>query len=231
MLGKRTTLPARAVLALLLVGAGIWYSLPRGGSETPPKADEKAAEAVVRFRKAADARSFAGMVLLGRAYEKGYGVKKDDVAATRLYTTAANAGDCGGIIALGRIQSYGMSPNLKESVRLFTQAVDMGCAEGMFRLAILYQKGAGVTRDDAQAFELYKMSAEAGFPAPVERAEIAAADTGSRALLSGALPESSIRADLVHGLHYQFIHRRDGQEVLRRQLWRVAYAYLCRGKI
>ena len=104
---------------------------------------------------------------IGFCYQDGLGVKKDIYEAIKWYDKAIDAGDISSMVAKGAIYYYGKEDtpiNYKEAARLYAMAADKGDDNGMWRLALCYQKGKGVEKNLERSFELFKKSADKDNP-------------------------------------------------------------------
>lgn len=104
---------------------------------------------------------------IGFCYQDGLGVKKDICEAIKWYDRAIDAGDISSMVTKGAIYYYGKEDtpiNYTEAARLYAMAADKGDDDGMWRLALCYQKGKGVEKNLEKSFELFKKSAEKDNP-------------------------------------------------------------------
>ena len=119
-------------------------------------------EAARLYRQAAKDGSPDALNLLGTIHEYGRGVPKNLTEAARYYRQASDAGSAAGTYNLANMHysGRGVAFDRQESARLYRLAVEEGGhTEAMRRLAAMLERGAGVPRNDAEAFRLYKMSA------------------------------------------------------------------------
>ncbi len=134
----------------------------------------------------------AALYRVGRAYDKGRGVPRDQLEAARWYERAAHLNYAPAMAALGTMHEFGegAAPNLAEALRLYRLAADAGDAAGMTSLAFLYSQGKGVARNTAEARRLYQAAAAKGDPRAMfnlalmtERGEGGRADAAAAATL------------------------------------------------
>ena len=100
---------------------------------------------------------------IGFLYHDGIGVKKDIRKAIEWYDKAIDAGDISSMVTKGTIFYYGIGGipiDYEEAVKLYTKAAEKGDDDGMWRLALCYQKGKGVEQNPQKAFEWFKQSAD-----------------------------------------------------------------------
>ena len=120
---------------------------------------------VAKLKKQADKGDLHSQMLLGVAYQYGYGTKQDDKTAAKWVSKAARAGDPVAEVVLGRFHAagIGMAEKKDEALTWFKRAADKGNAEAQFELARAYQRGQGVHADELQANAWYRKAAERGF--------------------------------------------------------------------
>ena len=103
---------------------------------------------------------------LGLLYDKGEGVRQDDVEAVRWFRLAAEQGCPGGQYNLG--VNYGAGKGVPkddtEAVRWYRLAADQGNVRAQQILAVRYLKGRGVPRDSTEADRWFRLAAENKFP-------------------------------------------------------------------
>jgi hypothetical protein len=88
----------------------------------------------------------------------------DNVAAHRLFETAASLGNALAMYSLGLLHAQGRIANLDyaEARRWYQRAVELNSPYAMTELAVLYENGQGGPRDPAMALNLYRKAAAAG---------------------------------------------------------------------
>jgi serine/threonine protein kinase/TPR repeat protein len=123
-------------------------------------------EAAVWFSKAAEQGDPAGMYALAECHLFGKGVRRDPKRAVELLTAASALNNPRSMNHLGDIYRKGVpgviEPNYTESVRLFSQAQELGFLDAQGNLGVLYIYGQGVPRDESKAFALFQDGAEKG---------------------------------------------------------------------
>ncbi len=136
-------------------------------------------EALYWYGKAAERGSAKAHYMLGKMFEKGWGVAKDDVEAARWFRLADKYGHPSASIALEEMQikdpgkiakdnnSKGnlayLAGNYEKAVHWYHMAAEQGYARSQDRLGFMYQHGKGVTKDPAEALRWYHKAAEQGF--------------------------------------------------------------------
>lgn len=119
------------------------------------------------MNKAADGDNVHAQRWLAHCYANGFLLGRDDAMALKWEVRAAKNGDGEMLTKLGRRYwiGYGVATDRVESVRFFRKAVKAKHPDAAAILGELYSEGvedAGVEKDLYKAFELFKMSADAG---------------------------------------------------------------------
>jgi TPR repeat protein len=165
-----------APLLTLLVGGGIYFLHGRSSgpvSSTPSKAAEELysegkgfydaqeyVSAFDSFSKAAEQGDMDAQNNLGRMYQNGLGVQKDEAQAVSWYLKAAEQGDMNAQNNLGWMYENGLGAQKDEAqaVSWYLRAAEQGNANAQFNLGRFYAKG----RDYDKAFPWYLKAAEQG---------------------------------------------------------------------
>jgi TPR repeat protein len=123
-------------------------------------------QAMIWYRKAAEASDTVGMVNLGIIYLKGYGVKKDEQQAFVWFRRAAEKGDPGGMVWLSAMYGYGwgVRKNPQQSFNWDSKAAEAGNAEAMYNLGLSYENGYVVAKDQQQSLTWLRKAADGGYP-------------------------------------------------------------------
>ena len=120
------------------------------------------------FSKAAEKGDPSGMYALAECHLFGKGVPKDPKRAVELLNASSALKNPRAMNLLGDLYRKGVpsliEPNFDESVRLFSQAKDLGFLDAQGNLGVLYIYGQGVPKDEKQAVALFKDGAEKGNP-------------------------------------------------------------------
>ena len=101
---------------------------------------------------------------VGRYYQKGIGVAKDDAEATSWYRKAAEQGHANAQDNLGWMyqKGLGVEQNYIEAVNWYRKAADQGHANAQNNMGWMYQNGLGVTQDETEAVKWYRLAAKQG---------------------------------------------------------------------
>jgi hypothetical protein len=138
-------------------------SQPAASSSTEPsdvaklRAEAQAGDPVAEFR-------------LGRAYETGDGVPRDDTLAVTWYRKAAEQGNPAAENSMGIVYQLGqgVEKNKEEAVSWYRKAARHGSPEAMFNLGACYYNGEGLPDDSVRAYAWFLVAQEAGNPAATE---------------------------------------------------------------
>ncbi len=101
---------------------------------------------------------------LGKMYQNGQGVVKDDSQAIYWYTQAAEQGHIDAAFNLGWLYGNGDSTvqDKAQAFKWYRKAAGEGDAESQFLVGDLYATGQGVAQDYARALFWYTLAAEKG---------------------------------------------------------------------
>jgi Sel1 repeat len=116
------------------------------------------------FHQACDTADAKACTFLGRMYESGRGVAKDESRAIVLYDKACDAGDAVGCRSLGLMygNGRGVAKDNVRAVALFGRACDAQDAVGCRSLGFMYENGRGEPKDDVRALALYAKACKLG---------------------------------------------------------------------
>ncbi len=125
------------------------------------------AEAVVWFRRAADADDPMGKFLLGECYFRGAGIPTDKIRAIQLITEAADAGQPEAMNHLGDLYNKGipgvLAADPARAFELFSSASALGFMDARGNLGVLHMMGApGIERNPELAVALFREGMDAG---------------------------------------------------------------------
>ncbi len=114
------------------------------------------------FQKLATQGNVKAIYRLGRCYEEGRGVGKNEAEAVKLYIQAADHGHAKAQYRAARAYEKGMSvsADAKKAFSFYRSSAEQGNAKAQYQLAKCYKKGIGTKKDVDKAFNYYKQSAE-----------------------------------------------------------------------
>jgi len=167
---------ALSIVCALTVSAGVVAG--QTGKE-PPKVED--------IRKAAESGDAVAMTRLGICYQEGTGVQGDLAEAEKWYRKAVALGNAEAMNLLGtccsrrydlrvakeahakgisfgdiKLKDLEDAKELMEAVGWYRKAAAKGSAAGMFSLAVCYDEGRGVTKNNAEAVKWYQKAVDAG---------------------------------------------------------------------
>jgi hypothetical protein len=116
------------------------------------------------LQEAADLGNAEAQYRLGRSFEDGEGVEKDETAAFEFYAKAADQGHLSGITFLGLCyqRGTGTEQDERKAVKLFQKAADEGLPLAMHCLGECYVEGKGVKTDVVEGVSWYRRGAKTG---------------------------------------------------------------------
>ncbi len=122
------------------------------------------AEAVKRYRKAAEVGYAVAQNNLGNCYYSGKGTEQNYEEAVKWYRKAAEQGYANAQYNLGHCYQYGygVAQDYAEAVKWHRKAAEQGFALGQYNLGHCYQYGKGVAQDYDEAVKWYRKAAEQG---------------------------------------------------------------------
>jgi TPR repeat protein len=155
------------VLILLSVLASWAQTSPgRGGVSVPHSGEDE----ISHLKSRAEAGDPAAELELGRAYESGTVVSKNDALAALWYRKAADHGDADAQNRLGLMYMIGngVDRNKEAAVQWYRKAARQENGAAMFNLGAAYYNGDGVAIDDMLSYVWFLLSQEAGYQAASE---------------------------------------------------------------
>jgi TPR repeat protein len=122
------------------------------------------AQAVTRYRKAADQGVAEAQFNLGQMYREGQGVSLNYKQAAEWFRKAADQGVTEAQFNLGQMyrEGQGVPLDYKEAEAWFRKAADQGVVEAQFNLGQIYREGQGVQVDYKQAAAWFHRAADQG---------------------------------------------------------------------
>jgi TPR repeat protein len=115
-------------------------------------------QAFPKLKTAAEKGHKKAQYRLGRCYEKGRGVTKDEIAAFRWYGKSAAQDYAKAQYAVGNCykEGIGTAKDHKKAVEYFTKAAQNDNADAQYQLGKCYLKGKGITADAKKAASWFK---------------------------------------------------------------------------
>jgi len=107
------------------------------------------------------------ITLIGRIYEKGLGVPRDELQAARLYRRAAELGDTEAVFAFAVMLAAGrgIQKNIDGAANLFERAARKGHPEANYNLGLLFIAGTGKPENPRRARMHIEYAAKRGLAA------------------------------------------------------------------
>lgn len=118
------------------------------------------AAARLRLEQLAEKGSTASMWYLGDAYASGRGTQKDLERAKSWYEKAEQRGWIAAPYRIGRV--YFELRNYKEAFDAFGRGAAIGYAPALYRLALMYKEGFGVSKDKYECRRLLNLALSQG---------------------------------------------------------------------
>ena len=130
-------------------------------------------EGVKLMRQAAEHGLPIAQYRMGKIYEDGVLVPKDEDAARRWTERAANGGNRRAMHNLAMIyaEGQGVKQSYEKAAKWFRQAAMMGLTNSQYNLAFLYEQGLGVPESFSDAYVWYSIAAKAGDAGAKKRVE------------------------------------------------------------
>jgi len=157
----RAAAEARAKAAAASEAAELKDFLDRANAA---RSSEQYAIAAEWYGKAAERGNALAQYELGRQYQLGQGVPKDQAKAVDWYSKAAEQGHPVAQFNLGAAyeEGAGVTKDVSQAVQWYTKSAAQNNTQAQARLGFLYESGSGVTKDNAHALQLYRQAAEQG---------------------------------------------------------------------
>lgn len=101
---------------------------------------------------------------LGRRYDDGQGVPRNDVVAASWYRNAAEQGhaEAQSKLASMYFDGRGVSKDYAESIKWYSKAADHGDRTAQYNLGLMYDRGLGVPKDQVAAATWFQKAADHG---------------------------------------------------------------------
>jgi len=137
---------------------------------------------VPTLRAEAESGNVDAQFRLGKAYQTGSGVARDDAKAAEWFRKAAEQGNAGAENSLGIMYSMGLGveKNKEEAVNWYRKAAKQGSPDAMFNLGASYYNGEGIAENPVSAYAWFLLAKEAGSTAAVDAVRRSASELGPR---------------------------------------------------
>jgi TPR repeat protein len=120
--------------------------------------------AVPDLKRAAEQGEPSAQYYLGRLYQEGKTLGKDQAEAERWIASAAAQGLAEAQNRMGSMyeNGVGVAKDERRGLEYYQKAARTGLAKAQFNLALIYEAGRVVSKDQAEALKLYRLAAEQG---------------------------------------------------------------------
>jgi TPR repeat protein len=151
-------------------------------TQPPPQHTSKASplspSALRQLQAKAESGDPSAQASLGKAYEDGNGVPRNDDQAFKWYRKAAEQGDAESQNRVGVLYSVGRGtePSKEQAVAWYRKAAHQKNDKAMFNLGAAYYNGDGLTIDDVTSYAWFLLAADAGNPSAKDATERADAE-------------------------------------------------------
>ena len=127
--------------------------------------------------------TYYGLILneLGRCYQEGLGVSKNEKKSLSYFEHGASFESPPCLVSLGKCfeKGIGVEPNMKKAFAIFKRVSGTQDPDGLYNLGRCYENGIGVEVNQAKALELYQRASKLGHPEAKERLQALEQDTSS----------------------------------------------------
>ena len=133
----------------------------------PPTSVQKEAEAALKsLCDKAEHGTVEAQFELGRMYEQGRSIPKDEAQAVYWYQKAAEQGYAEAQFRLGLMyeEGWGVPKDEAQAVYWYQEAAEQGYAEAQCNCAWLFENGLGCHKNKRLALQLYRKAAAQGLP-------------------------------------------------------------------
>jgi len=135
---------------------------------------------VSQLRRKAEQGDAAAQFALGKVYQQGNGVTKNDDLAFKWYRKAADQGNAPAENMVGVMYGTGegVRQDREEAVRWYGKAAKHGNPEGMFNMGVSYYNGEGARWDPISAYAWFLLAQDAGSAPANEAVQRSAEERG-----------------------------------------------------
>jgi TPR repeat protein len=150
---------------------------------------------VAQLQSKAEASDAIAQLALGRAYQDGNGVPRNEELAAKWYRRAADQGNAAAQNNLGIMyrSGSGVEKSKEEAVRWYRKAVRQDYASAMFNLGTAYYNGDGVPSDTFRAYDWFLLAQEAGSSSAADAAKRTSEEIGQKASNDALLEVGEMR--------------------------------------
>jgi TPR repeat protein len=121
---------------------------------------QKYAEAMKWYKRAAERGDAKGQTNLGTMYIEGKGIKKDYREGIKWLQIAAKQREPMSLYNLGVLND--LNKEYSEAIKWYKQAAEQGQSFGQNNLGVIHEEGKGTPKDINEAVRLYRLSAKQG---------------------------------------------------------------------
>lgn len=102
---------------------------------------------------------------LGRMYEQGFGVPRDEIQAFKIFEQAAQDGNSKAALKVGNAYylGRGVTKNYVDAFNWFRKSAEDGNYSAQYNLGLMYEEGLGVKKDLVKAFKSYQQAGNQGY--------------------------------------------------------------------
>jgi TPR repeat protein len=150
---------------------------------------------VAQLQSKGDAGDAGAQLALGRAYQDGNGVPKNEELAATWYRKAAEQGNAAAQNNLGIMYrtGSGVEKSKEEAVNWYRKAVRQDYASAMFNLGTAYYNGDGVRSDEFRAYDWFLLAQEAGSSSAADAVKRTSEEIGQKASSDALLEVGGMR--------------------------------------
>jgi uncharacterized protein len=171
----------RAAIVLVGIIAGFLSHARALPSQAPQlQASSAGSQDIAQLQAQAQAGKAGAQFVLGRAYEQGNKVPRNDELAAKWYRAAAEQGDASAQNDLGLMlmSGRGVEKDKAEAVKWYKKAARQKNAAAMFNLGAAYYNGDGVAEDSVTAYAWFLLAKSSGSKVAVDAAKRMEAEPG-----------------------------------------------------
>jgi len=155
-------------LVALLMASACHRATPQTHAQNHAQPAAEETESVgsnlAELRHKAEAGNAVAQFNLGKCYDQGQGVPKDESEAVKWYRKAAEQGLAEAQCNLGLCYQFGdgIPESKDQAVKWYREAAEQNFALAQYALGICYHEGNGVPKSDVEAVKWFRGAAEQG---------------------------------------------------------------------